>query len=77
MEIAKDLNVIDDNCIVSYESERNIHSKADLLKIMEVDIDLKIVYAKYQNREELNGSDQVTIAKSLLKYILIQNITRE
>lgn len=75
--MAEGSSQISESCIVSYETERNVHSKNDVLKVVEVDLDLQIVYAKFRNKEELNGSDQVIIAKSLLKYILIQNVTRE
>lgn len=69
--------IVDNNCTIQYESERNIFSKADVLKVVELDLDLKIVYAKFQSGEELNGTDQTIIAKSLVKYLLNQNVNRE
>lgn len=70
------METVDDNCVL-YETERNIYSKADVLKVVEMDLELKIVYAKYLDTEDLNGTDQLLIAKSLIKYLLTQNINRE
>lgn len=76
-----DTDVIDsfvtDGCLVEIEKERNVNTKEDVLKAIQLDLDLKIVYAKSQAGRELSGSDQVVIAKSIVKYLLLQNLNRE